>query len=365
MTEATSIAVVSAGVVSALGLSWASTCAAVRAGLDGFRETAFVDEVGEPLLGARVADEWLGLSDGEDSVHGGVTRLASMAVRAAREAATGAGGVRADRCVCLLLAGDAGRAGHSVDELRDCYDACERALGHSFHPMSAILPWGEAGLAGALAQARASLAREDVAHVLVLSVDSLLDVADIQHYLRQRRLLSSQHSDGFIPGEAAVALVLRRWSAEAPGTPAGAVLAVQGLAEAQETASFESDEPNHGKGLAKAIRAALAEAGLEAHQVHHRIGTSAGESFFMDEATLAWSRVLRQREPQGYTEPLPGAHVGLCGAAQGPLAIALALDMLRKRWAAGGNFLLHASDARERRCAVVLRGDQAAASTSN
>ena len=50
MTEATSIAVVSAGVVSALGLSWASTCAAVRAGLDGFRETAFVDEVGEPLL---------------------------------------------------------------------------------------------------------------------------------------------------------------------------------------------------------------------------------------------------------------------------------------------------------------------------
>lgn len=358
MTGTTPIAVVSAGVVSAVGMSWQSTCAAVRAGLDGFRETAFVDEVGEPLLGARIGDAWLGLADaGEDSVHGGVTRLSRMAVSAAREAAIGAGGVDAARCVFLLLSRTPEQASYSADDLKDCYEACEQALGHRFHPASAILPWGVAGLAGALARARSSLAFEDVDHVLLVSVDSLLEVADIQRHLAQRRLLSSQQSDGFISGEAAAALVLRRWERTVPASAAAdAVLLLSGLAESQEPASFESDEPNHGKGLAQALRAALSEAGLQAHEVHHRMATSAGESFFMDEATFAWSRVLREREPRGYTEPLLGGNVGLCGAAQGPLAIALALDMLRKGWAAGGNFLLHGSDARERRCAVVLQG---------
>lgn len=349
----TAMAVVSAGVVSAVGMSWASTCAAVRAGLDGFRETAFVDEVGEALLGARIGDEWLGLSAGGESVHGGVTRLSTMAVRAAREAAIGAGGVQAGRCVLLLLSGGPERAGYSADDLRACFEACEEALGHRFHAMSGILPWGDAGLAGAMARARSCLEIPDVEHVLLLSVDSLLDVADVQRHLRQRRLLSSQQSDGFISGEASVALVLRRWIEGPSADPA--VLVLRGLGEAQESATFESEEPNHGKGLAKALRSALGEAGIEAHDVHHRMATSAGESFFMDESTYAWSRVLRQREPRGYTEPVLGGHVGLCGASQGPLAVALALDMVRKDWAAGGNFLLHASDAQDRRCAVVLQ----------
>lgn len=351
-----SVAVISAGVVSAVGLTWPSTCAAVRAGLDGFRETAFVDEVGEALLGARIRDTSLGLAeDGMDSVHGGVARLAVMAVKAAREAAIGAGGVDASRCVFLLLAGEPDRAGYSVDDLEDCYAACESQLGRRFHPMSAILPWGVAGLAAALDLARASLATQDVQHVLLLSVDTLLEGPDIQRHLSQRRLLSSQQSDGFISGEAAAALVLRRWPVGSEMTDHASVLVLRGLGESIEPATFESDEPNHGKGLAMALRVALGESGLEAHQVHHRLATSAGESFFMDEATFAWSRVLREREPRGYTEPLLGASVGLCGAAQGPLAVALALDMLRKRWASGGNFLLHASDARERRCAVVLQ----------
>nr|WP_297526707.1 hypothetical protein [uncultured Roseateles sp.] len=357
MSETTSIAVVSAGVVSAVGLTWPSTCAAVRAGLDGFRETAFVDQVGQALLGARVADESLGLSAvGEDSVHGGVTRLATIAVRAAREAALGAGGLVASRCVFLLLAGGTERAGYAADELKDCYAACEQALGHRFHAASAILPWGVAGLAGALERAKASLALPDVDHVLLLGLDSLLEVTDVQRHLSQARLLSSQQSDGFISGEAGAALVLRRWRADEAANGAQPVLVLRGSGESHEPASFESGEPNHGKGLAQALRAALGEAGLHAHEMHHRLDTSAGESFFMDESSYAWSRVLREREPRGYTEPLLGAHVGLCGAAQGPLAVALALDMIRKGWAAGGNFLFQAADARERRCAVVLQG---------
>ncbi len=357
MNERRAIAVVSAGVVCAVGLSWPSSCAAMRAGLDGFRETDFVDEVGQPLLGARIGDEWLGLSEsGGESVHGGVTRTATLAVRAAREAAARAGGLIAGRCVFLLLASDPDRAGYSADELKDCYDACEASIGHRFHAASAILPWGVAGLAAAFERARASLELADVDHVMLLGVDTLLEAADIQRHLSQRRLLSSQQSDGFISGEASAALVLRRWTAESARPDLQSVLVLRGAAEAPEPASLESGEPNHGKGLASALRMALSQAELHAHEINHRLYTSAGESFFMDESTYAWSRVLREREPRGYTEPLVGAHVGLCGAAQGPLAVALALDMLRKRWASGGNFLFHAADSGERRCALVLQG---------
>lgn len=351
------IAIVSAGVVSAVGLSWSSYCAAMRAGLDGFRETDYFDEVGQPLLGARISDEWLGLSEaGVASVHGGVTRMATMAVRAAREAAGSAGGLVAGRCAFLLLASDPGRAGYSAEELRDCFNACEQSIGHRFHPASAILPWGVAGLAAAFERARASLELPDVEHVMLLGVDTLLEAADIQRHLSQRRLLSSQQSDGFISGEASAALVLKRWNAESTPPDHQPVLVLRGAAEALEPASLESGEPNHGKGLASALRIALSQAGLHAHEINHRLDTSAGESFFMDESTYAWSRVLREREPRGYSEPLVGAHVGLCGAAHGPLAVALALDMVRKGWGSGGNFLFHAADAGERRCALVLQG---------
>ncbi len=363
------VAVVAAGAVTCVGLSAASTCAAVRASLDGFQETQFVDQVGQALLGARLDDVAIGLRPDEpadaespdagapDWIHGGAEKWAAMAVHAARECAINAGGLSASDTVLLLVGPDAQRASYGAQTLPACAEAVQRAIGHRFHPQSISYEADSPGLALALQRGCELLALDDVEAVLVVCVDSLLNAADVNQHLAQGRLLTSEHSDGFIPGEAAAALLLRRIDA-APAARAAAPavhLKIGGLGLSYEPDHWASGEPNYGKGLAQALRQALAQAGLQAHEIHHRLSTGTGESFFSDEETYAWSRVLRQRSPAGYSEPLVAASVGHCGSAQAALAVVLALDMARKGWAAGTNFLLHAAHAHAARCAVVLQ----------
>jgi 3-oxoacyl-[acyl-carrier-protein] synthase-1 len=50
----------SGGMVSAVGLSAAASCAAIRAGLSGFRDTRFLDEAGDWLGGAQIDLEGAG-----------------------------------------------------------------------------------------------------------------------------------------------------------------------------------------------------------------------------------------------------------------------------------------------------------------
>lgn len=368
------VAVVATGAVTSVGLSAASTCAAVRASLDGFQETQFVDQVGQALLGARVDDAAIGLAPDEradggspdagatDWIHGGAEKWAAMAVRSAYECAINAGGLAAPSTVLLLVGPDAQRASYSAQTLPACAEAVQQALGCRFHPQSICYEADSPGLALALQRGCELLALDDVEAVLVVCVDSLLNAADVNQHLGQGRLLTSEHSDGFIPGEAAAALLLRRLEpAPVDEVTAPALhLKISGLGLAHEPDHWLSGEPNYGKGLAQALRQALSQAGLQAHEIHHRLSTGTGESFFSDEETYAWSRVLRQNSPAGYSEPLVAASVGHCGSAQSALAVVLALDMARKGWAAGTNFLLHAAHAHAARSAVVLQAVHAA-----
>jgi 3-oxoacyl-[acyl-carrier-protein] synthase I len=354
------IAVVAAGAVTCVGLTWESSCAAMRASLDGFAETHFVDDIGEPLLGAAVPDDALGLQDHtEGAILGGAPKLAAMFVRAATECVRAAGGIQAAKTALLLVGPENTRPGFSLDRLQQCFQACEQAVGRRFHESSQITQIGSPGLAAALQYAQQLLQGEAVSAVLVAGVDSLLNVDDVNDALRGGRILSSNHSDGFIPGEAAACLLLRRQADLAAqddqGQPRGAVLLLRGTGLAQEPNSWASGKPNHGKGLAQALKAALAQAGLQAHEVHHKLSNAAGESFFMDEDTYAWSRVLRALSPPGFSEPLTAASTGQCGAAQGVLAAALALDMAQKGWASGANFLIHLANPDSVRGAVVLQ----------
>ena len=354
------IAIVSAGAVTCVGLTAASTCAAIRASLDGFAETDFVDQIGQPVLGARVPDGPLGLdADEPESILGGAGKLAAMFVRAATECVRAAGGIDAASKALLLIGPESTRPGFTVDKLQDCFAACEQAVGKRFHAASLITQLGGPGLAVALQHAQRLLASAQVDAVLLAGLDSLLNGNDIGHALANNRLLCSEHSDGFIPGEAAACvLVMRLHDLQAHdqrGQPRGRVLQVLGAGVAQESESWSSGKANTGKGLAAAVKSAIALAGIEAHDIHHRLSDASGESFFMDEGTYAWGRVLRKRSPAGYTAPLVAASVGETAAAAGPLMAALALDMARKGWSAGPITLIHLAGSAEVRGAVVLQ----------
>lgn len=102
------------------------------------------------------------------------------------------------------------------------------------------------------------------------------------------------------------------------------------------------------------MRQALSQAALAPHAVHTRLSDASGESHFFEDASYAWTRVLRERSPEGHRFGTPANRVGHVGAAMGPLLLALALDATRKRWAAGPHTLLQLSSAGPQRGAVVV-----------
>jgi 3-oxoacyl-[acyl-carrier-protein] synthase I len=352
MAQHEDIAIIAAGAVTSVGLSAASTCAAIRASLDNFSETHFIDAVGEPLLGAMVPPSLLNIPQEQDgSTLGGTGKLAAMFVRAATECVSSGGGIDASRTALLLIGPEASRPGFNMAKLKACFDACTAAIGKPFHAASRITQIGSPGLAAALQYAQTLLTEsaktdlQPVQAVLIAGIDSLLNTEDINTALAAERLLSTDNSDGFIPGEAAACVLVTRMDSVAGtdvnGLPRPAVLKVAGTGLAQEADSWISGKPNSGKGLAQAMKLAFAAAGLQPHDIHHRLSDVSGESFFMDEATYAWARVQRAPGPAGYSAMIAGSSAGEVGAASGCLLLALALDMTRKEWAAGANFLLH------------------------
>ena len=159
--------------------------------------------------------------------------------------------------------------------------------------------------------------KQQASHVLLLGVDSWLNTPDIAQALHQDRLLTEDQPSGFIPGEAAVALLLGPVPATPSNQPPG--LHIIGSAQAKEPATLLSRAPCYGKGLAAAIEAALTQAGIKAHEVNLRLADLAGEEFFFEESSYAWSRLLRADLPANHQFIQPANCLGHIGAAFGPL----------------------------------------------
>ena len=60
--KAAPIAILASGMVTGVGLTWASTCAAIRCAISNFDETRFMDRGGEWIIGSSVplAEPWRG-----------------------------------------------------------------------------------------------------------------------------------------------------------------------------------------------------------------------------------------------------------------------------------------------------------------
>lgn len=351
----TPLSIVSSGIVCSVGLSAPAACAAIHASLDNFKETLFVDESGEPIIGAAIPPGVLGVPGEDDgSIVGGDSRLARMVALAVSECVSGLHGINFRRTALLLVGPEEERSALSPDGPERCVGACEEELGDRLHPASRAFRTGSPGLVDALTHASELMSQGDVQRVLVAGVDSYINAEDINAALLGERLRTSDSSDGFIPGEAAgCVLVMPSGKASSAGA-SKTTLAVAGLATAQEPDSWSSGKANTGRGLANAMRQALGRAGMPAHEIHYLLSDCSGESFFFDESAYAWGRLLRAPRPPGYAQLVLASALGEIGAAVGPLMLALALDIARRGWAAGPNFLLNLSATGSLRGATVV-----------
>jgi 3-oxoacyl-[acyl-carrier-protein] synthase-1 len=317
--------IVSVGMVTAVGLDAPSSCAAMRARLDGFQETRFVGPDGEWLIGAPVPlpRNWVGQK-----------RLVHMAAAAISEA-FGDQDARPETPVLLCVA-EGGRVGAVAHDHGRLMRGISDVLQFEPHSASRVIAHGRPSGYAALDQARKLLASGVAEQVMIAGVDSYFSTRTIAHHLRRNRLLTADNANGFIPGEAAAAVLCTRAS--------NLSMSLFGLGLAREPAPIynEHDRPLRGDGMTSAYQLALKETGIGLNRVGYRIADLIGEQYWFKQTTLASLRL--ERDAIGFQDLWsPGESLGNVGAAVVPIMIGMAFTAAQKGYAAGNPVLIEAS----------------------
>lgn len=334
------LAIVASGLVTGVGLDAPSSCAAIRCGISASVETAFINRSGEPQLGCVVQlDEQLR----------GISKQAAMAASAIRECLVAAAPVKAPAIPLVLCLPEKERPGRLPDLDDELFPAIHQALGVRFHADSVLIPAGRAAVGRALKAAERFIHEAKSPFCIVAGVDSLLIGPSIDHYDEAHRILTPKNSNGFIPGEAASAVLL---AAPRPGK--GTELLCLGVGQATEKATVASEEPLRADGLVEAYRQALKDAGCGFESVDYRIADVTGEQYGFKEAQLAIGRTIRKVKER-FDLWHPTDCIGEVGAAIGPCILAVALAAARRGYAPGPGALCHFGSDDGDRVAVVLR----------
>jgi 3-oxoacyl-[acyl-carrier-protein] synthase I len=334
------LAVLGVGLVSGLGLTAAESCAAIRCGINNFNETRFIASSGGWLVGSAVELEqpWRG-----------IVKLAKMIAHAVRDCLAAVPGLDARQVPLLLCTAEDDRPGRFDNLDRALLDKVDLELGVALHPQSRVIPQGRVGGAVALLQARRLLEERRCTHVIVAGADTFLVGATLAAFDEADRLLRRDNSNGFIPGEAAGAVLLGRYEEGSP-----APLLCRGLGFAREPAPLSSGKPLRADGLVQAIRGALDESGIALKDCNHRIADVSGEQYRFKEAALAIMRLLRERKVL-FLLWHPADCIGEVGAAVLPAMLAMLYWGARKDYLPGPMFLGHLGNDDDKRAAFIAQ----------
>lgn len=326
----TRLVISAAGMVTAVGLDLPSSCASLRARLDGFCETRFLGGGGDWLIGAPVPlpRNWIGEK-----------RMAHLLAGALTEIFDAVPAARAEAALILCLA-EPTRAGRPI---RDT-DRFLRLVGEITDMPQAgrsrFVAHGRPSGIAALETAARLLAEGRAERVIVAGVDSYLTGLTIGDLMAADRLLTASNPDGFIPGEAAAAVLC---TASGPG------LRIAGIGLSREAAFFRNgldedglDLPLRADGMTAAYRAAFTASGKKHSDIGIKIGDLIGESYWFRQTALAMLRTQRERSEVQPIWPI-AASLGNVGAAVVPLMAGWAFEAARKGYAGGGPILLEAS----------------------
>ncbi len=334
------LAIVDSGMITGVGLRAPATCAAIRCGIDNFQETRFMDAAGQWIVGSIVLLEqpWRG-----------VTKLTKMLACALQECAESDPQLSLAQIPVLLCLAEEDRPGRFADLGSQVFKETQKELGLRFHHESAVIEQGRIGVAVALSHARKLIYERKLPQVIIAGVDSLLVGPGLHSFEQRERLMTSVNSNGFIPGEAAAAVVVQQ-----PVKSYASHLCCMGIGYGNEKSTVETEDiPLRADGMVQAIRGAQAEAGYGMDATDFRITDISGEQYAFKEAALALLRILRQRK-EFYDIWHPADCIGEVGAAIGPIVLGVLLAAMKKGYSPGNNVLAHFADDKGKRAAMMF-----------
>ncbi len=333
------LAITGVGMVTGVGLNAPASCAAIRCAIDNFQETRFMDSGGEWIMGGEVLLEqpWRGKA-----------KLLKMAAMAVRECLEGNKQINPELTPLLLCLSEHERKGRVIDNDNQFFVDLQDELGLKFHETSCVVARGHVAVAEAFKQARILIQELNVNHVLIVATDSLLVGPALAHYENYERLLTSNNSNGFIPGEAGAALVVESGVAKQENQ-----LICRGLGFGMEKAHVYSEEPLRAGGLVAAIKESLDDAGCGESIIDFKITDISGEQYYFKEASLAFSRIDRTKREE-FDIWHPADCVGDVGAVLGLVMVAVLKAACEKAYTKGNHILVHLGDDDGKRSSMIF-----------
>lgn len=369
------------GIVSSVGWDAHTTCASIRAGLSRpqpLSGTLVMDPSegkSEPAVGHPILELTDGFSASARWLCMGAEALGDLQRRAAADAGLDAW----DEAALVVVTPDLEGERFMFDE--HCHPewvqrTLPRGLLERVHPAAgdvpaALIPAGRAAPFVLLEQAEALMRQTGARRLVFLVVDSWLDGHSFTWLREQGRLQSPEQSNGFAPGEAAVALLLEPADAvRRRGTRPMATVVGYGVGEEpSEAAPEDLDEESEaevvfnmlatGTALTNAMWSSL-EAAEGAGALKR--GPSSGLALYADLNGEAWRardlgialhRVASRWRLEDNAH-LPAASVGDVGAAAGALGLALAARALQQSHHGGASALVVCRDEAGASGACVL-----------
>jgi 3-oxoacyl-[acyl-carrier-protein] synthase I len=336
--NATSVAVHSLGLITSVGLTAPSTCAAIRAKISNPMETRCVDSSDEWIMAHQVLLDrpWRGL-----------TKLIKMASMAIEECLACTSPVNWSQLPVLLCVAEQDRPGRVAGIDDQLLSGIANELGVIFSYESIVICSGRTSVAVALIHARDLIYRKNIERALIVATDSLVTRCTLAHYEHEDRLLTPSNSNGFIPGEGACAFLI--------GKPTGQrELVCIGIGLGMETAHINSEAPLRGDGLVQAHKSALVESGRSMDDVDYRVTDLSGEHYYFKEAHFAFGRLRRRTgNPEIWH---PAECIGAGGTSLGGACLAVAHTAVKRGYAPGDTALIHFSDDDGRRASIVCTG---------
>jgi 3-oxoacyl-[acyl-carrier-protein] synthase I len=336
------IAITAIGMVSAVGLNAVQTCAAIRAGIAGFREweqfcTFQEDGTPEALVCARAP-----VSGNE------IDRVVHFSLLAMKEAVQNAGLTRAQLAESALFF--SWPQAHAADPGH--WPALLARAGVERLPAPTILA-GHAGALQAMQSAAGLLMRGTKNHCIIVGADSFLAPAALKRLDAAERLKSARNMDALIPGEGAAALVLEA-DEHARRRKAAALANYEAVGTGVEANAISSGDPSTGMGLCQAIAGTLA-GNQDGQALQWVVCDLNGESYRARE----WGNCLvRLHDRLGGIRWTwhPADCIGDVGAASAAMLTAMTARAFERGYAPAARALLWASSEDGQRAAVVLSG---------
>lgn len=266
----------------------------------------------------------------------GADRLVALAVEALEPLASLIGRIasRAPLAIGLCLPERAdGRPNRPGDAKRIRRALESRIAGPLFERGASVdvltVPKAHASFGYAALEIGRKLVEGRVGAALFIGVDSYYDPFVLEQLFREERVLDSDWREGFVPGEAASALLLAR-PALARELGLEALARLDGVATNEEIATRDNTAGLLGQGLSRPAVALVERLKEQGRTLDWWISDATGEPLRTQELQLAWPRAAHlAMTPEGVIDLLP-THFGDIGAATMPTAAVLGIEGLRR-----------------------------------